>query len=407
MKALIAGAGIGGLAAALALNQAGFEVELFERSGSLGEVGAGVQVSPNGARVLHALGLAPALEAVAFRPQAVELRLYRSGLTVARTPLGAEIERRYGFPYYHLHRADLHGVLEAAVRERCGEGAMHLGREVEGFQQQDGEVELVFSDGGRARGDVAIGGDGIHSRVRAAMLGPENPQFTGHVAWRGLVPAERLHHAGVRPVVTSWMAPHSHAVTYFVRRGELVNFVGVTEHEAWRGESWTERGDKADLLRDFRGWHPTVRAIVEAIDEPYRWALFVRRPLPKWSEGRVTLLGDACHPMLPYMAQGAVMSIEDGYVLAQYLKLRPGDIPAALAAYETLRAPRTAKVPAGAKAAGARFHLSDPLARLATYGKMGLAARISPQKAASANDWLMAYDATRQIAEGAAPVLAA
>ena len=400
MRALIAGAGIGGLAAALALNQGGVEVQLFERSRTLGEVGAGVQVSPNGARVLHALGLAPALDAVAFRPQAVELRLHRSGLTVSRRPLGAEIERRYGFPYYHLHRADLHRVLEAAVRERCGEGAIQLGREVEGFEQDDRGVELVFADGGRARGDVAIGADGIHSRVRAALLGPENPQFTGHVAWRGLVPAERLRHAGVRPVVTSWMAPHSHAVTYFVRRGELVNFVGVTEHDAWRGESWTERGDKADLLRDFAGWHPTVRAIVEAIDEPYRWALFVRRPLPKWSEGRVTLLGDACHPMLPYMAQGAVMSIEDGYVLAQYLRLRPGDITAALAEYETLRLPRTAKVQAGARAAGARFHLSDPLARLKTYGKMGLAARLSPQKAASANDWLMAYDATRQIAGG-------
>jgi salicylate hydroxylase len=398
MKALIAGAGIGGLAAALALNQAGFEVEVFERSRALGEVGAGVQVSPNGARVLHALGLAPALEAVAFRPQAVELRLRRSGLTVSRRPLGAESERRYGFPYYHLHRADLRRVLETAVRERCGDGAIRLGREVEGFEQDGDGVELAFADGGRARGDVAIGADGIHSRVRAALLGPEHPQFTGHVAWRGLVPAERLTHAGVRPVVTSWVAPHSHAVTYFVRRGELVNFVGVTEHETWRSESWTERGDKADLLRDFAGWHPTVRAVVEAIDEPYRWALFVRRPLPKWSDGRVTLLGDACHPMLPYMAQGAVMAIEDGYVLAQCLKARPGETPAALAEYETLRLPRTAKVQAGAKAAGARFHLADPLARLTTYGRMGLAARFSPEKTASANDWLMAYDATRQVA---------
>ena len=398
MKALIAGAGIGGLAAALSLNEAGFEVEIYERARRLDEVGAGVQVSPNGARVLHALGLAPALERVAFRPQAVELRLYRSGFTVSRTPLGAEIERRYGFPYYHLHRADLHGVLEAAVRERCGENAIQLGREVEDVEQGAAGVELVFTDGERAGGDVAIGADGIHSRVRAALLGPENPQFTGHVAWRGLVPAERLRGAALRPVVTSWMAPHSHAVTYFVRRGELVNFVGVTEHQDWRGESWTEGGDKADLLRDFAHWHPSVRAIVQAIDEPYRWALFVRRPLPKWSEGRITLLGDACHPMLPYMAQGAVMAIEDGCVLARCLKARPGDISAALKTYEETRLQRTAKVQAGARAAGARFHLADPLARLKTYGRLGLAARLAPRKAASASDWLMAYDATRQVA---------
>jgi salicylate hydroxylase len=395
MKVLIAGAGIGGLAAALALNRAGFEVEIYERSRLAGEVGAGVQVSPNGARVLHALGLAPALERVAFRPQAVELRLHRSGLTVARNPLGVEIERRYGFPYYHLHRADLHRVLETAVRERCGESAIRLGREVDRFEQGPNGVEFVFADGERAGGDVAVGADGIHSRIRAGLLGSESPQFTGHVAWRGLVPADRLRAAGVRPVVTSWMAPRSHAVTYFVRRGELVNFVGVTEHQAWRSESWTERGDKTDLLRDFARWHPTVRAIVEAIDEPYRWALFVRPPLPRWSEGRVTLLGDACHPMLPYMAQGGVMAIEDGCVLAQCLKSRPGDVAAALRDYQAMRLPRTAKVQAGARAAGARFHLSDPLARLKTYGRMGLEARLAPHKAATANAWLMAYDATR------------
>ncbi|MDB5480609.1 MAG: monooxygenase [Caulobacteraceae bacterium] len=281
------------------------------------------------------------------------------------------------------------------MRERCGGTAIRLGCAVDRIEQDGNGVEFVFDDGDRAGGDVAVGADGIHSRVRAALLGPESPQFTGHVAWRGLVPADRLRGAGLRPVVTSWMAPHSHAVTYFVRRGELVNFVGVTEHQAWRSESWTERGDKAELLRDFAHWHPTVRAIVEAIDEPYRWALFVRPPLPKWSEGRVTLLGDACHPMLPYMAQGAVMAIEDGCVLARCLKSRPGDVPGALKDYEATRLPRTAKVQAGARAAGARLHLSDPLARLKTYGRMGLDARLAPRKAASAGDWLMAYDATQ------------
>ena len=206
MKVLIAGAGIGGLAAALALNDAGFEVEIFERSRLAQEVGAGVQVSPNGARVLHALGLAPALERVAFRPQAAERRLHRSGLMVARTLLGGEIERRYGFPYYHLHRADLRGVLEAAVRARCGENAIRLGRAVDRVEQRASGVELVLEDGERTGGDVAVGADGIHSRVRAALLGPDSPQFTGHVAWRGLVAAERLRGTPLRPVVTSWLA---------------------------------------------------------------------------------------------------------------------------------------------------------------------------------------------------------
>jgi salicylate hydroxylase len=396
MKVLIAGAGIGGLAAALSLHRVGFEVQIFERAASLGEAGAGIQISPNGARVLHALGLEKDLDAIAFRPEAVELRLHKSGLTVARTPLGKAIASRYGFPYYHIHRADLHGMLENAVRERCGD-IVSLGREVTRFKQSNAGVELEFSDSAKVNGDAIIGADGIHSRIRAGLLGPEAPEFTGHVAWRGVVPAERLRHAGVRPVATSWMAPHSHAVTYYLRRGELVNFVGVTEHATWRSESWTERGEKSDLLRDFRDWHPTVRAIVSEIDEPFRWALFVRKPLPTWSEGRVTLLGDACHPMLPYMAQGANMAIEDGYVLAQCLKMSGDDVAGALARYEKLRLTRTTRVQAGAQANGAMFHLANPLARLLTYGKMSLASRLAPAKAARRSDWLMSYDATAQV----------
>ena len=396
MKALIAGAGIGGLAAALSLNRAGFDVRIFERASELGEIGAGIQVSPNGARVLHALDLEAEIDAVAFRPEAIELRLHKSGLTIARTPLGEAVVRRYGHPYYHVHRADLHKLLERAVRERCGD-VLSLGHEVESFEQTETGIALVFG-GDRVTGDLLVGCDGIHSRIRATLLGPEEPQFTGHVAWRGVVPAKRLRHARVRPVATVWMGPRSHAVTYFLRRGELVNFVGVTEHDAWRSESWTERGEAADLLRDFRDWHPTVRAIVEAIDEPFRWALFVRKPLRKWSEGRVTLLGDACHPMLPYMAQGAVMAIEDGYVLSQCLKTATSGVPGALERYEALRRERTARVQAGSRANGALFHLSDPLARLVTYARMAFASRIARYQSARLDDWLMSYDATAEVA---------
>lgn len=393
MKVLIAGAGIGGLAAALSLHQAGFTVRIFERAAELGEIGAGIQISPNGARVLHRLGLAAALDAVAFRPQAVELRLHKSGFMVSRTPLGDEIAARYGAPYYHIHRADLHALLRLAVEERCG-NVIVLNHEVESVAQSAGGTALRFRNGDSAHGDVVIGCDGIHSKIREALLGPERPVFTGNVAWRGVVPAARLNGVDVRPVVTSWMAPHSHAVTYFLRRGALVNFVGVTERSDWTGESWVERGDKQDLRADFKGWHPTLRAIVEAIEEPYRWALFVRNPLPKWSEGRVALLGDACHPMLPYMAQGAVMAIEDGAVLANCLATGRADVAAALKRYESLRLPRTARVQAGARAQGAVFHLSSPLARLSTFGALSLASRFSPQRMAARSDWLMSYDAS-------------
>lgn len=395
MTVLIAGAGIGGLAAALSLHRLGIASRIFERSAELGEVGAGLQISPNGARVLHALGLEPALDAVAFRPQGIELRDYQSGFVIARTPLGAQINARYGAPYYHVHRADLHRVLEQAVRERCGD-VIALGRSVVDVSQGADAVELGLSDGTRVSGDIVVGCDGIHSSVRHALFGPEQPQFTGHVAWRGVVPAERLKGVDLRPVATSWMAPRSHAVTYFLRRGELVNFVGVTEQSGWRSESWTEQGSKADLRRDFAGWHPTVRAIVAAIDEPFRWALFGRKPLAQWSQGRATLLGDACHPMLPFLAQGAVMAIEDGAVLAACLAAGGADHAGALRRYERLRLRRTARVQAAARAQGALFHTPGPLARLAGFGAMGLASRLLPEQVAARNDWLMAYDAIRQ-----------
>jgi salicylate hydroxylase len=394
MKVLIAGAGIGGLTAALTLHKAGFEVRIFERAATLGEIGAGIQVSPNGARVLHGLGLKDAIEAVAFLPQAIELRMHKSGFEVSHMPLGAEIAARYGFPYYHIHRADLHRLLEDAVRARCGD-VVALGRDVAGVTQDETSATLHFADGTTETGDIIVGCDGIHSKVREALLGPGKPEFTGNVAWRGVVPVERLKGVDLRPAVTSWMAPRSHAVTYFLRRGELMNFVGVTERSDWKGESWTERGSKEELQRDFEGWHPTVRAIVEAIDEPYRWALFARKPLPKWSEGRVTLLGDACHPMLPFLAQGAVMSIEDSCVLANCLAAHSADIPAALRRYESLRLSRTARVQAGARAQGRLFHLSGA-ARLAAFAGMSLATRFKPEVIMARNDWLMSYDATAQ-----------
>ncbi|HEX7776194.1 MAG TPA: FAD-dependent monooxygenase, partial [Parvibaculum sp.] len=235
MKVLIVGAGIGGLTAALTLHKAGIEVRIFERASALEEIGAGIQISPNGARVLHALGLKEALEAVAFRPEAIELRLHKSGFDVARMALGEKIAGRYGFPYYHIHRADLHGLLERAVRARCGD-IIQPGRDADGAVQTAEGAILHFSDGTAESCDVVVGCDGIHSKIREVLLGPEKPEFTGNVAWRGVVPAARLKGVDLRPVVTSWMAPHSHAVTYFLRRGELVNFVGVMEHTNWSGE---------------------------------------------------------------------------------------------------------------------------------------------------------------------------
>ena len=245
------------------------------------------------------------------------------------------------------------GVEVDVSPERRTEGATR-GRDVRHLERETGETLTAA---------LVVGADGIRSTVRAALFGPEQPRFTGNVAWRGLVPARALDGAGVRPVAALWMGPGAHFVHYFVRGGELVNFVGVVERGDWRDESWTARGDKRDLLRDFAGWHSAVQAIVAAADASacFRWALFDRDPLPRWSRGATTLIGDACHPMLPFMAQGACMAIEDAAVLAESVSTSAADaLPDALARYETLRRPRTAAIQLGSRRNRELYHLHAP-----------------------------------------------
>ncbi len=392
MKAVIAGAGIGGLTAALCLNRIGIEVEVLERSDQTGDVGAGIQLSPNGTRILHHLGLEQALSEVAFLPQGVELRLGKSGWTVSHIPLGETVRTRYGFPYYHIHRGDLHGVLSDAVKKACGD-VVHTSSGVVGLMRHDDGVTVELADGTQTEGDILVGCDGIHSAVRASLQGEIKPRFTGMVAWRGLVPTNDLPENLMKPVVTSWMGAGRHVVTYYVRRGELVNFVGVVERSDWTKEGWNEPGNKEDLLRDFAGWHPSLQTLMEAVENPFIWALFDREPLAKWSDGRATLLGDACHPMLPFMAQGGVMAIEDAYVLSTCLEAQKEDPAQALASYENLRLSRTAGVQKGAWRNGRLFHLSNPIARLTAYGPIALASRLVPGKTSAPQDWLYSYDA--------------
>lgn len=396
MKILISGAGIGGLTAALALHAKGHDVRVADRSSMVGEVGAGLQLAANATRVLHALGLEEDLQRIAFAPAGMEMRDHCTGKLITGMLFGEKYVSRYGAPYYQIHRGDLHGLLLAVVRTRLGEGAVQAGRGVEDFQQNEAGVKVHFADGETETFDLLIGADGIHSKVRAALVGPDQPHFTGHVAWRGVIPAGRLKHIALKPVVTSWVAPHAHAVTYYLRRGEVFNFVGITENTQWQSESWTEPGSREDLISAFQGWHEDVQAIVREIDESFRWALNTRAPLPHWSEGRVTLLGDACHPMLPYMAQGAAMAIEDAYILADCLELLD-DVPEALQHYQDLRLVRTARVQATAEENGALFHLANPAMRFVTHSAMKVAGAVVPDLVARRFDWIMGYDATTAV----------
>lgn len=344
-KVIIVGGGIGGLTAALALLTQGFDVDVYEQASRLGEVGAGIQISANGTRVLIALGLAEALKRIQVNPLRKELRHWSTGQTWTWYELGPAANQRYGSPHALLHRRDLHDMLHNAI-SALKPDAVHLGKRCVDVTQSSEAAEAMFEDGERATADLIIGADGIHSRIRAKLFGPSQPEFTGCVAWRAVVPMKRLSrsHNIEALVSTNWLGPRGHVLHYPLRGGEYLNFLAIVERDDWRVESWTVEGRTAELAGDFPGWHPAVQDVIQNVDRPFKWAVMVRAPMPRWSEGRITLLGDACHPTLPFLGQGGVMAIEDAYVLASCLAKYRDDPAAAATRYEELRRERTAAV---------------------------------------------------------------
>jgi salicylate hydroxylase len=352
----VVGGGIGGLTAAAALLRAGFDVRVYEQSGQVCEVGAGIQLGPNCTRILRDLDLLPAIERLGVRPRTFEFRRWDDGRVLSATPLGTDLERAYGAPYLHADRGDLVEQLAAAIPA----DRIEFGRRCVGVRVRGERADVEFADGSRVEADLVIGADGIHSAVRTAVFGAEAPRFTGHVAYRGLVPAERVAHLPLERNCTVWPGPGAHVVHYFVAAGRLLDVVCITEERSWTRESWTDEGDLTQVRAAYHGWHPTVNAIIDALGTPLKWALFDRDPLPRWSRGPVTLLGDACHAMLPYAAEGAAQAVEDAAVLTACLVvLGRHDLGRALANYEFLRRDRTSKIQTMARTNGHRLHLPD------------------------------------------------
>ncbi len=388
MRIVVVGAGIGGLTLALAAAKRYHDVVVLERSPVLAEVGAGVQLSPNATCLLFALGLEPALRAVAFTPEAAEVRDRRSGSLLLRTELGAAAERRWGAPYLQVHRADLQALLlraledEPRVRLRLGEAVSAVG--------QDGDSAwATLEHGETVGGELLVGCDGLRSTVRAALWGERPARYAGQSAWRGLAPVERLPEGLIATAATVWTGRGRHFVHYPVRRGALINVVGVVEDRTSAPESWREPGDRAQFAAHFAGWPEPVAELIAAVDEVWRYALHDRPPLPTWSRGPITLLGDAAHPAPPFLAQGAAMAIEDAESLARHVTA-DAPIAAALSAYEAERHARAARVQAWAIRNAKLFHLPNLLAR-GLFATVTIVDQIQPARGQGRLDWLYGY----------------
>lgn len=346
----INGAGIGGLAAAIALRKLGMDVVVYEQAARFARVGADINLTPNAVRALDGLGVGAALRDTAARPTHRISRTWDSGEETSRLAMSDEAEQRYGAPQLTMHRGDLMAALEAAVPGAC----VRLAHKATHIVPKDGGrgATLRFANGSSEDVDVLIGADGIHSIVRTALLGEEHPIFTGVVAYRAVVPAEKLAGVPNLGAFTKWWGPEptSQIVTFPLNRGREIFVFATVAQDSWRNESWTTPGRVEDLRAAYAGFHPDARALLDACDDVLISALYVRDPLPSWSTGHIALMGDACHPMMPFMAQGAGMAIEDGVVLARCLAEAGDDtIPEALARYQAARHDRTSRIQIGSR----------------------------------------------------------
>jgi len=398
LKIIIAGAGIGGLTAALCLLKEGHEVAIYEKTAELEEVGAGLQLGANAIHVFKWLDLETDISSYSVKPDAVDVRLFSDGRSLFKSALGQEYEQCYGAPYYHIHRADLQSVLVSRL-QAWSPHAMNLGCSVSSYKELDDSVTVHLSNGQQVTADCLIGADGIKSSVRQQLFKHVRcnesllvPRWTGYAAWRGTIDAKCLPANFMETVVSNFVGPRKHMVIYYVRNRQLVNFVGVIEQAKpsladglQRVSQWSTKASWQQLKSDFSGWHKTVQAVIDAVDSEqcYRWDLYDHRSTKPWSGRRVTLLGDAAHATLPFLASGAAMAIEDARILSRVLT---DDVPLSLQHYQDNRIERTQKVQRLSKQLGRLYHLPNKLA-------LKLAFSVISKQKNRPDKWLPSYNA--------------
>lgn len=388
-KIVVCGAGMGGLAAALGLARKGFEVAVYEQAPAHRELGAGLWISVNGARVLNELGLQAELEKINLPPMDRVVRLWSTG--EAWSVYNKEAANSKEHTLYMVLRYELHRILVQAL-EREQPGCVHLDHKCKGYDETDGKITVRFEGKPSVTADVLIGADGVHSKVRHQMFGEVRQRFTDAIAWRGLVPIERISEPYRTPLATTWVGPTAHITSYPVQHNgrQFISFSGQVDSQQWEQESWSEPGKLEDCLRDFQGWNEQVIEMVSGADILYKWGLFIREELPTWAKGRAVLVGDACHSMVPYLGQGVNMAFEDSCVLVNVLA-NNDDTPAALQQYDALRRERGYKVARASMDMLRVFHHEDlhDEAKARDY----IQSQWSKEKVRERYDWIVSYNA--------------
>lgn len=392
LSVAICGAGIGGIAAAVALRQIGCRVTVYERANAFAEIGAGLQIGPNGVAVLDALGLGGPLRAAATRPERIRIADHKTAKTLMTVPLGLAADRRWKRPYLHLHRADLLSILQQKAKTQGVE--FRLGCAV---SQRYGN-RLVFSDGAEVTADLIVAADGARSTLRSQAWPEQKSHFTGQIAWRALIRADRLGDWSMPAETLLTLGPGKHVVLYRLRQGALINLVAVEDRAEWTEESWSRRGDPDALRARFSGWNTTISHVLEGVEETFQWGLFELPVLERWGDEPLVLLGDAAHPMLPFLAQGAVMALEDAWGLRDAVS-QAETISQALATYQIRRHARATRVQKEAARQARLYHLKGPLRPCVHLGMRTLS-HIAPDFGARRFDWLYGADVTKEAPPG-------
>lgn len=385
----VIGGGIGGLTAAHALQRRGFDVRVYEAAPELKEIGAGVALGPNALKALRSLDLEQPVRDVAWESEYQLLRSWRSGRVISRNAR-SEAAERYGASGCSVHRADLLDVLAAGLPKEM----VSLGARCASVSSHGGTASAKFADGTEIEADAIVGADGIHSVVRTSLFGADAPRFTGKICYRSVIPVDAVPGGTLGSDNCTWLGPHGAIVVYRVRRGELINVVAHHDDESYKHESWITECDREEPIQRYNRWHESLARLFSASKIWYKWALYDRDPIPQWTAERVTLLGDAAHPMLPYLGQGACQAMEDGCVLAAALSSQPDDVLAALQLYERSRRPRASRVVVEARERGVDNHLVSPLAALKRDVGIALRRRFSSDHSGRGLTWIPEYDAS-------------